>query len=94
MALFACVLEAMSSKTPQYENAAIPVVDMTGLPGRFDLEVVHELPPEGAGPQGADDVLSDLKPLLEKQLGLTLERRKAMVDVLVVDHADQSPTAN
>ena len=39
-------------------------------------------------------MLDDLKPLLEKQLGLTLERRKAMVDVLVVDHADREPTAN
>ncbi len=92
---FATVLAAMGTLTP-YNNAPLPVIDMTGMPGRYDLQIVHELSGhrEGEGPQSAEEVLADLKPVLEKDLGLTLERRKAMLDVLVVDHADKTPTPN
>jgi uncharacterized protein (TIGR03435 family) len=95
LAVFASVLAAMGSLTP-YDNISVPVVDMTGMPGRFDLAIVRDPPQsrEGTGPQSADEILADLKPILEKQLGLTLEHRKAMVNVLVVDHADKAPTEN
>jgi uncharacterized protein (TIGR03435 family) len=95
MTLFATVLAAMGTLTP-YSNVPLPVIDMTGMSGRYDLAIVHDLSGhrEGDGPQTAEEVLADLKPILEKELGLTLERRKAMVDVLVVDHADKTPMAN
>jgi len=95
MTLFATVLAAMGTLTP-YSNVPLPVIDTTGMPGRYDLQIVHDLSGhrEGEGPQAAEEVLGDLKPILEKDLGLTLERRKAMLDVLVVDRADRTPTAN
>jgi len=95
MSLFATVLAAMAILTP-YDNVPLPVIDMTGMPGRYDLVIVHELSGhrEGDGPQTPEEVFADLKPILEKDLGLTLEHRKAMLDVLVVDHADKTPTAN
>lgn len=95
MALFATVLAAMGTLTP-YSNVPLPVIDLTGMPGRYDLQIVHDLSGhrEGEGPQTPEEVFADLKPILEKDLGLTLERRKAMLDVLVVDHADKTPTAN
>jgi uncharacterized protein (TIGR03435 family) len=96
MTFFATILAAMGSVTP-FDNVPLPVIDMTGMPGRYDLQIVHGLytsHPEGDGPQTAEEVFADLKPVLEKDLGLTLERRKAMLDVLVIDHADKTPTAN
>ncbi len=93
MNLFADLLAMMGVGSP-YDNVPIPVVDMTGLSGRYDLVVVRQFPEEGKGPRSVDDVLADLKPVLEKDLGLILEHRRATVDVLVVDHADKTPTDN
>ncbi len=59
---------------------------MTGLQGRFDFV--------GGDASAPDDPLADIARILPKQLGLTLERRKAMVDVLVIDRLDKEPTPN
>ena len=70
------------------------VVDMTGLSGRFDF-VVREMPPPAFGdPPTAEDKLAFSRTLVQDEMGLTLERRKAPVDMLVVDHADKTPTVN
>jgi uncharacterized protein (TIGR03435 family) len=93
MKFFAAVLELMGSRSPLDK---VPVVDMTEMHGRYDFAIVLDLtqPHEGDTPSASDDVLANFKPVLEKQLGLTLEHRKAMVDVLVVDHADKTPAEN
>jgi uncharacterized protein (TIGR03435 family) len=102
MALFATWLES-SSSVFIYDKA--PVVDLTGMEGRFDWVVVSPLgrPPSGGDGGGAPIVadgntggvlLDQYKPILESELGLTLERRKAVVDILVIDHVDQEPTPN
>jgi len=87
-----------------------PVVDMTELKGRYDftLEFTQEdframmiraalaagvaLPPEALqlmeGASG-DSLFSALQ-----TLGLKLESRKAPLDVLVIDHAEKTPTDN
>ena len=92
MPMFASVLAMSASRNP-FEK--VPVLDMTGLKGRYDLIVVHEplATAEGEHPTG-DDVLADYKILLQRQPGLTLEVRKAAVEVLVIDHADRQPTPN
>jgi uncharacterized protein (TIGR03435 family) len=56
-----------------------PVLDRTGLPGEFDINL--EWPPD------------ELFAALQEQLGLKLESQKAPVEVLVIDHATH-PTAN
>jgi bla regulator protein blaR1 len=79
-----------------------PVVDQTGLDGRFDIEANFTPPwkmPKGqsAGEQGGDAQLDLAGPTfaeaLKDQLGMKLVPTHATVQVLVVDHVEE-PTAN
>jgi uncharacterized protein (TIGR03435 family) len=101
MADFAANLERFADR---------PIVDMSGLKGRYDFaldftpEDYHamliraaisagvNLPPEAlrALDGTSDGALSDSL----QQLGLKLEARKAPLDVLVIDDAQKTPTAN
>ncbi len=74
----------------------LPVVDKTGLTGKFDftLEYVTGLPDatlEGAAEPPPAPFLFEA---LEKQLGLQLVRKKVPFDVLIIDAFDQLPTEN
>lgn len=76
----------------------LPVVDLTGLKGFYDLSLkwVQE------SRQSADTkpLLVDTPPgptlvdALQDQLGLKLENRKAPIEIVVVDHAERAPTEN
>ena len=70
----------------------MPVVDRTGLTGRYDFTVdVGAF----AGPSGAKpEELDALFPALQRQLGLKMERRKVNLDVVVVDRAVKVPVEN
>ncbi|HEY4378748.1 MAG TPA: TIGR03435 family protein [Acidobacteriaceae bacterium] len=74
-----------------------PVVDATGLPGRYDfsLEFTPESSlPEPSGPDAeSDSQATTLYDALARQLGLQLRPAKAPRDVLVVDHVEW-PTEN
>jgi len=65
-----------------------PVNNDTGLTGKYDFELFWITQP-GAGDNGPD-----LVGAVQEQLGLKLERRKAPVDVVVIDRAEKTPTAN
>jgi uncharacterized protein (TIGR03435 family) len=66
-----------------------PVVDETKLKGRYDGHI--DLPAEGAGPIAYESgVIASMK----DQMGLKIEARREKVDVLVVDHAEKTPTDN
>ena len=72
-----------------------PVVDATGIPGRFDIELNYT-PPEGpARMNGAPipDPPPSIFTAIQEQLGLKLEKRKGPVEVLVIDHIE-IPTEN
>ena len=79
-----------------------PVIDMTGLKGRYDFEfdltafMLQQRqsagPGEGSGEQM--DPISILQAALPQQLGLKLESRKMPVDMLVIDHLEKVPTQN
>ena len=69
-----------------------PVTDATGLTGKYDFTLNWIA--EGAGPSTGDDTGPTLFRALPEQLGLRLEARKGMVEVLVVDHVEKSPTEN
>ena len=74
-----------------------PVVDKTGIAGRYDL-MLRWTPDNGAipAPGGSDsgaDSAPSLLTALEEQLGLKLESEKGPVQVLVIDHVEQ-PTQN
>jgi len=69
-----------------------PLVDETGLPGKYDFELdfrpyVDNAPEIHADPQAV------LKATFEGELGLKLARRRATIDTLVIDHF-AAPTPN
>jgi uncharacterized protein (TIGR03435 family) len=70
-----------------------PVVDATGLKGRYDIRI--DVAAVAAVNQ-ADrmDAASAMMTALQEQMGLKLEGRKDWVDVLVIDHAGKMPTEN
>jgi uncharacterized protein (TIGR03435 family) len=65
----------------------VPVLDKTGLEGLYDIH--PDLKPE----PGLDS-FTLWQRFLQDRLGLKLESRKSMVEVLVVDSAERSPTSN
>jgi len=80
-----------------------PMVDMTGLDGKYEIDLAWEFvlaqPISIAEPDGGDVRAeppgpSSLFSAMEKQLGLKVEARKAPVEVLVVDHVERVPTEN
>jgi uncharacterized protein (TIGR03435 family) len=73
-----------------------PIVDRTGLRGTFDfaLEWGPDPSPDPAVPEGHEDRQAYLQEALRDQLGLKLERLKAPMDVVIIDHVDQQPTEN
>jgi uncharacterized protein (TIGR03435 family) len=93
----------MSDLAQIFQSAVLdrPVVDQTGLSGRFDFQLKWT-PDEnqftGLGvkpPPGADnpDASPDLFTAIQEQLGLRLIATKANVDVLVIDRAEK-PSEN
>jgi uncharacterized protein (TIGR03435 family) len=79
----------------------LPVLDMTGLQGFYNLKL--DWVPESKGSsERKDDVPGvgasasgvTLLVALEEQLGLKLETRKAPIDILVVDDAQKAPSEN
>jgi uncharacterized protein (TIGR03435 family) len=66
----------------------LPVIDATGLTGKYDLAMtwVPGDSPDNPGPT--------IYAALQEQLGLKLESRKGMVDIVVIDHIEKTPTEN
>lgn len=71
-----------------------PVIDMTGLEGRYDVRL--EFAPQSKSAVGSPDPqgTSELFTALTEQLGLKLESRKGPVLLLVVDSALRQPMEN
>lgn len=67
------------------------ILDKTNLDGTYGFLVIYTPmnvanPPEGAPP--------DFFTAVERQLGLKLQPNREPIEVLVVDHADRTPTGN
>jgi uncharacterized protein (TIGR03435 family) len=75
-----------------YDRVSRPVIDATGLAGKYDLKFWW--PVGGAGARdGAEGAL--LLSALESQVGLKLQLKKsAPVEVLVIDHIARMPSEN
>jgi uncharacterized protein (TIGR03435 family) len=80
-----------------------PIVDGTGLTGRYDFTL--EFAPEmrnmpgmpmmaGGGPVNEGESAPSLFTAVQEQLGLRLEPKKAMLDLIVVDRLEKTPTEN
>jgi uncharacterized protein (TIGR03435 family) len=70
-----------------------PVLDRTGLDGRYDLEYSYAPQPNANSPVAEVQNLPSLSVSLEEQLGLRLESQRADVPVLVIDSVSR-PTEN
>jgi uncharacterized protein (TIGR03435 family) len=70
-----------------------PVIDRTGIAGRYDLEFRWTPDSAVAGGATAADAPPSLFTALEEQLGLKLKSAKGPVQVLVIDHAEM-PSEN
>ncbi len=68
-----------------------PVLDETGLPGKYDisLDLSPYLPSAGERP----DIAAMMVTAVREQLGIRLEPRRAAAEVLVIDHLEK-PAAN
>jgi uncharacterized protein (TIGR03435 family) len=73
-----------------------PVIDMTGLPGKYQVTLDFSLPgtPGGDAPGMASEPMGASMSSAVERLGLRLERRKAPIAVLVVDRVQRVPTEN
>jgi uncharacterized protein (TIGR03435 family) len=68
-----------------------PVTDATGLKGKYDFIVTYA--PAGAAATPEADADPDIIGAMQ-QIGLKLERKKGMIDTLVIDHLEKIPTEN
>jgi bla regulator protein blaR1 len=90
-------MDLLAGALPGLGNLDRPVVDQTGLTGRFDFSL--EWAPEPARPAipntdpPADPEGPSFLAALYEQLGLKLESTKAPIRVLVVDHVER-PSEN
>lgn len=90
----------MAELASVFQRAALdrPVIDKTGLSGRYDFDL--EFTPDEtqfdgafAGRASADDAKPGLFTAIQEQLGLRLEPTKGPVDALVIDHVER-PSEN
>jgi len=65
-----------------------PVVDKTGLKGRYDFDLSF------APPESADSSRPSIFTAVQEQLGLKLESKKVLVQMLVIDKCQRVPTEN
>jgi uncharacterized protein (TIGR03435 family) len=74
----------------------LPVIDQTGLQGFYDLKLdwVPERDIQSKSDLREAPAGQVLQDAIQDQLGLRLERRKAPIEILIVDHADKTPTEN
>ena len=72
-----------------------PVLDHTGLTAKYDFYLERPRPqrPEGGAP-AVDTGAADLLTAVQGQLGLKLTSDKGEFEMLVVDHAERTPTGN
>ncbi len=69
-----------------------PVINNTGLTGRFDATVnIARYIPDGSSPF---DPVATIILAVQEELGLKLESKKMALDFLIIDHAEKVPVEN
>jgi uncharacterized protein (TIGR03435 family) len=85
-----------------------PVLDLTELKGRYDFSLDPskylpadlspgdggKSPGDGAKMRLAEELPTMFRSMLQDQLGLRMESRKAPVEILIIDAAEKAPTEN
>jgi uncharacterized protein (TIGR03435 family) len=70
------------------------VVDKTGLTGKYDYNLEYSGSPLNAAIDNLADPAPDFVTAVRDQLGLKLESKKSLINLLVIDHIEKTPTAN
>jgi uncharacterized protein (TIGR03435 family) len=81
------IVATLSYLSPEFAH---PVVDQTGLDGRFDFTLEWTRQSNNAAPV---DLGTTIQEALQEQLGLKLKSTKALMDSLVIDHVER-PSEN
>jgi uncharacterized protein (TIGR03435 family) len=74
-----------------------PVVDQTGLTGRYDFTLAFESDPletTGEARVASESPGPTIFAAMQEQLGLRLEARRGAVEMVMVDRVDRVPTQN
>ncbi len=97
-------LSQFAGKLSGFLPGDAPVVDSTGIAGRYDMTINFSPPsafPNVKAPNPGDDAAASepsgaisIFAALGKQLGLKLQSRKVTAPVLVIDHVNEGPTEN
>jgi uncharacterized protein (TIGR03435 family) len=74
--------------------AGRPVLDKTGLEGSYGFLLIYTPLSAQAAGSAAGSGPPDFFTAVEQQMGLKLEPKNELIEVLVVDHADRTPTEN
>lgn len=101
-------LKQFAAELSDVMYGALPVVDATGITGRYDMTISFSPPnvlQSGAAPDAATNVAGNVTAsepngaisifeALTKQLGLKLQSRNVKTEVLVIDRVNETPTEN
>ena len=95
------VADTLTNFSTQIPILNFPVVDETGVKDRFDFTLdgsefltnMRAIAQPGKDPQ-ADLVIEGVQQILKDQLGLRSELRKLPGQIIVVDHAEKTPSDN
>jgi uncharacterized protein (TIGR03435 family) len=77
-----------------------PVVDQTGLKGRYDVTLnvakyAADMAAQGKSIEaGPADPLTLISMILQEEFGLKLEAKKMPLDMVIIDHAEKAPVEN
>ncbi len=95
-AVHAPVKNLVEELTNPNHGAGRPVFDKTGLTGFYDFEIEwspNDLAAPGPGGSALDTAAPSVFAALQERLGLKLEPGTALVDTVVIDHAEK-PSQN
>ena len=97
-------LKQFAAELSEVMYGALPVVNATGINGRYDMTINFSPPnvlQSGAAPSGDGNVTASepngaisIFESLTKQLGLKLQSRNVTTEVLVIDRVNETPTEN
>jgi uncharacterized protein (TIGR03435 family) len=75
-------------------RAGRPVVDETGLTGRYDFKIRYQFLGRGGDAGAAADSAPTVFTAVEEQLGLKLEPATRSFPALIIDSIEREPTEN
>src|SRR5688500_4052440 len=76
------------------QRAGRPVIDETGLTGRYDFKIRYEFLGRGGDPGAAADRAPSVFTAVEEQLGLKLEPSTQSFPALIIDSIEREPIEN